>query len=40
MASRVTYQNINPEVTRKPLRVMSPDAEPDLISMQNKYAGG
>ena len=27
MASRVTYQNISPEVTRKPWRVMSPDAE-------------
>ena len=26
MASRVTYQNISPEVTRKPWRVMSPDA--------------
>ena len=27
MASRVTYQNISPEVTRKPWRVMSPDAD-------------
>ena len=27
MASRETYQNISPEVTRKPCRVMSPDAE-------------
>ena len=26
MASRVTYQNVSPEVTRKPWRVMSPDA--------------
>ena len=26
MASRVTYQNISPEVTRKPWRVMSPSA--------------
>ena len=26
MASRVTYQNISPEVTRKPWRVISPDA--------------
>ena len=26
MASRVTYQNISPEVTRKPWRLMSPDA--------------
>ena len=27
MASRVTYQNISPEVRRKPLHIMSPDAE-------------
>ena len=27
MASRVTYQNISPEVTRKPWRVMSPNAD-------------
>ena len=27
MASRVTYQNISPEATRKPWRVVSPDAE-------------
>ena len=27
MASRVTNQNISPEVIRKPWRVMSPDAE-------------
>ena len=27
MASRLTYQNISPEVTRKPWRVMPPDAE-------------
>ena len=27
LASRVTYQNISPEVTRKPWRVMSPDSE-------------
>ena len=27
MASRVTYRNVSPEVTRKPWRVMSPDAE-------------
>ena len=27
MVSRVTYQNISPEVTRKPWRVLSPDAE-------------
>ena len=27
MASRVTYQNISPEVARNPWRVMSPDAE-------------
>ena len=39
MASRVPYQNINPEVTRKPRRVSrSPDAESDLISMQNKIS--
>ena len=25
MASRVTYKNISPEVTRNPWRVMSPD---------------
>ena len=25
--SRVTYQNISPEVTRKPCRVMLPNAE-------------
>ena len=30
MDSRVTYQNISPEVTRKPLRVMSPDAAGDI----------
>ena len=27
MASSVTYQNISTKVTRKPWRVMSPDAE-------------
>ena len=27
MASRVTYHNISPSVTRKHWRVMSPDAE-------------
>ena len=27
MASRETYQNISPEMTRKPWLVMSPDAE-------------
>ena len=27
MASRVTYQNISPEVRRKPWHILSPDAE-------------
>ena len=33
MDSRVTYQNISPEVTRKPWRVKSPDAEGIMIRM-------
>ena len=38
MASRVTYQNISPEVTRKPWSVMSPDAEYDIcyVTFLNK----
>ena len=32
MASRVTNQNINPEVTRKPWPLMSPDADTKALA--------
>ena len=37
MASRVTYQNISPEVTRKPWRVMSPDADRSPDCYKKKF---
>ena len=35
MAFRVIYQNINPQVTRKPWRGMSPDAEGTFRIFEN-----